>query len=238
MIHAGIPNPSFPPVIKYGDAMMKGDDVQRISDGIGSVQVESTPIGEKIAALTPSTIIDSEIAPERTLDYEENGTTLQSSGFEVASTVTKTHTSDITKTVADSQAQKQSTEAPYSQASSATGMLQALQSMMRPERMTQGDTQSCSVLNRHQSVRHIEIAPSAQSSLSANNSSPVLLPVGQKLILLPNVVRRLEDKRKNLREVAIKLVKHVETTTENHELFLCQCGASKNESNMVIPLKD
>ena len=112
-------------------------------------------------------------------------------------------------------------------------MRQALQGMMQPEQMTQGDTLSFYTTHEQEQTPRIDNSPGVLPTQLSSNSTSVSASLGHRIILLPDVVRRLEVEKEKLRKTALKLVQQENLIPEVSDIFLCQCGSFDNEGPLV-----
>lgn len=92
------------------------------------------------------------------------------------------------------------------QSSDVPKMKQALQGMLRPEYLSQGDTQTQAI---HQPTAPVQ------------------------LTLLPNIARRLQTDKAKLEKNAVKAAGVTKASAKNADIVLCQCGHQEEEGDMV-----
>lgn len=97
------------------------------------------------------------------------------------------------------------------QSSDVPNMKKALQGMMRPEYLSQGDTQT----------QAMQPAPVVEPSASA------------QLTLLPDIARQLRQNKVKLERTALNLAGVTRKNSKDSDILLCQCGYREEEGDMV-----
>ncbi|KAI5361915.1 Putative HORMA domain, Zinc finger, FYVE/PHD-type, Zinc finger, RING/FYVE/PHD-type [Septoria linicola] len=113
------------------------------------------------------------------------------------------------------------------QASDAPRMKSALQHMLRPEHISQGDTQTQAL---GQASKGIEATPSVHNRFA----TPLIrASASVKLLLLPEVLGRLKERKSELRLKALKLAGVTVAKAKKIDVVLCQCGHAEEEDDMI-----
>ncbi|KAM3416644.1 Meiosis-specific protein hop1 [Cercospora zeina] len=106
-------------------------------------------------------------------------------------------------------------------------MKAGLQGMLKPEHLSQGDTQTQALLRPPivDASGFEQSNPSAPLSASSTTSS--------KLLLLPNVAHQLESTKAKLKEKALRIVNAGPSKRKLGQVVLCQCGHAEKENDMI-----
>lgn len=120
------------------------------------------------------------------------------------------------------------------QSSGIINMKGALQSMLQPEQITQGDTQT-ETQSLHRTVP-LSVATSTPTCTSNSPSKALIAtsPTKTKPLLSPSKISILQKSKGYLRQRALKLANcSSKSKITTKEVVLCQCGHSMEEAEMV-----
>ncbi|KAK3109680.1 hypothetical protein LTR53_016798 [Teratosphaeriaceae sp. CCFEE 6253] len=119
------------------------------------------------------------------------------------------------------------------QSTHARGLKGAMQNMMHPEHMTQGDTQTQSVAYRPSDVRSESTEWHGPSTVSPTKSSMAIGVPDERPLLSQTKALRLKQDEAKLRKQALGLVRHAGRKIGKGDIVLCQCGHAEEEDGMV-----
>lgn len=129
------------------------------------------------------------------------------------------------------------------QTSNVPRMRSALQSMMLPEHLTQGDTQTQAFL-MSSTGDSVQTPPSSKRHAVGLASSAVGMDISRrsthhtyKVTLLPDVASQREANKKELRQNAQKLSKASINRFKQTDVVLCQCRQNVDDGEMVSLLR-
>ena len=111
-------------------------------------------------------------------------------------------------------------------------MKSAVQDMLQPERLTQGDTQTQAPLRARPPVNSANITPGPSTALARPAVDNSTSTVGT-LTLRPEVVAGLTAKKTTLYNKATQLVAPKQRRVEGQDVVMCQCGYDGEEDAMV-----
>ncbi|PIA94498.1 hypothetical protein CB0940_08124 [Cercospora beticola] len=118
-------------------------------------------------------------------------------------------------------------ESVDTQSSDVPEMKAGLQVMLKPEHLSQGDTQTQALLrplvasSSNLGNRNVSAGPLANSS------------TGAKLVLLPDVARQLKSTKTKLKQKALRIA-GVKTLKKTHgDVVLCQCSHAEEENELI-----
>lgn len=199
---------------------------------------------DRLATTTPSTVVDSE-------DARESARPVQNIKEKEQGMITPVPTSDtIVLAVAPHDVQQhmpiediaaikkakqtqlsQLSEGFNTQSSNIPEMKYALKTMMQPEHITQGDTQTqwFPLPPRTESTE----APELGDESPARTTEPPSPVKGTKPVLSQSVAKVLEDTKSDLRQAALKLAKEEGSRKKASDLILCHCECTQEEGDMV-----
>lgn len=120
------------------------------------------------------------------------------------------------------------------QSSNVPMMRAALQNMMHAEHLTQGDTQTQSLLHpRLQAPSETTASPSRADELTPDAQCALSSTGLAKAALSPTKATELQKERHSLQQKALKAVRKGSKKAKKSEVILCQCGYGKEEGEMV-----
>jgi hypothetical protein len=198
----------YPSKLVYGPAVSAQDDIDisRPQEADAETVVSQTPLQRPLSR--SSTV--SQIEPSANLLFNQIATPLPTS------VVAANRKKSDDQVPADDDANTQSSVVPR--------MKTALNGMMYPEHMTQGDTQTQGLIRPPAAVSRVAESPPQNGKKH--------LP-SQKMVLLPKVTQSLEAERSQLRKAVLAICKKAGMNTNQSEIVLCQCGHGKEEDAMV-----
>ncbi|OQO11242.1 hypothetical protein B0A48_05498 [Cryoendolithus antarcticus] len=121
---------------------------------------------------------------------------------------------------------------PYTQSSQIPQMHHALNSMLQPEELVYGDTQSQQAFKGPQADSATATPTTVRASSTRKNREDVL-PAITTITLLPHVRETILSGAKSLRKSAQSMAAKVGAVTATGETILCACGHAKEEGHMV-----
>ncbi|OQO13343.1 hypothetical protein B0A48_01571 [Cryoendolithus antarcticus] len=123
-----------------------------------------------------------------------------------------------------------SLKGPYTQSSQIPQMRHALNSMLQPEEIIYGDTQSQQAFRGPDSAT---ATPTTLRALSIRKHREDVLPTITTITLLPHVREIIVSGAKSLRKSAQSMAAKVGTVTATGETILCVCGHANQQGQMV-----
>ncbi|KAK6439802.1 hypothetical protein LTR95_003979 [Oleoguttula sp. CCFEE 5521] len=120
----------------------------------------------------------------------------------------------------------------YTQSSQIPQMHNALNSMLQPEELIYGDTQSQQAFRGAQ-ADSVTVTPTTARASSVRKIREDVSPSITTITLLPQVRQAILGKAKDLRKSAQSMAAKVGAVTAAGETVLCACGHAKEEGQMV-----
>ena len=245
---------SFPEALEYNIATAKTNDIDMDESTGRAVDVSEEAHTEAGATedRTPSTIIEESNmlqAPKEAKRKQTNGQVITPLPTSDPQETFSTTSQDVVDAPAPESAsvlkgaasRKATTQLSISQiedsfntqASQIADMKGALNAMMHPERITQGETQTQQLAKGHAAVSEATQTPSGNGdspSKTTESASPVK---GSRPALSQHKANNIMAQKKSLRNVAHQLAQKAGSRTKSGQIILCQCGYAKEEGDMV-----
>jgi len=227
LIHAKFTQKPLPKILQYAAPTSKRDGI--MSDMIDPsemasriVNVSNAPStgddGSVAATTTPSTVVESEKMPAQPAQRQTFKEPVP----------TPASTSDPAAAIpqAPSDSQTQVVEPAVN------GMKSALQGMMQPEHISQGDTQTQSLVYPPPPVSETTASPS-RYTVSPSKLSLAEPVTSDKPCFSPKKAIELQREKQRLHDYAHDIAKRNGRKTKKGDVVLCQCGYNKDEGDMV-----
>ncbi|KAK1822511.1 hypothetical protein LTR12_003074 [Friedmanniomyces endolithicus] len=119
------------------------------------------------------------------------------------------------------------------QSATTLAMTTAVRDMMRPEPITQGDTQTHTSIHLQPSTLSMSPGTPDRTTASPRESSTLAACSPVKPALSPMKAQKLNKDRSRLQQQALALVKQAGSKSRKGHAVWCQCGHQKEEGDMV-----
>lgn len=237
----------FPKALQYGTTSSKqaAIDIQDMAAKVVELPDAPQSSGDAADTSTPSTIIedanrapDAKLQTRRKTDKETTPTLATTSDPAVTAAFTQDARPDSTAQdvnhggIVGAPVASQPDNSLNTQSSNIFDMKDTLRGMMQPEHITQGDTQTQSLLHppppRSESTESISHHTFSPSKLSIAEPT-----VRDKPALSQTKATELSRDKQRLHQYAHELAKRAGRNMKKGHVTLCQCGYEKEEGDMV-----